>query len=494
MNITKCVLTALLVTSFLSSQTSVQAYWYGNPIADFLDPNTANAYHDFLVDVVIPEVSSAGRMGNNNPENDEGVTIYETDRCWNGYTLLNSQSGHQPDPNGPLYWAILVDMEGNLVNEWAFTKVPIKMIPGGYLWGIAGKAFTLMDWDRNVVRELNLKPHHDFQIEGNPVGYYAPGSEAMFEGGKMLLLERTKPDQGLTAHISDYNLLDDALSVVDAGGNVLWQWKAWEHFEQMGFGAAAKDAIRTVCVAEKKPNETDWTHGNAAAWLGPNKWYDQGDLRFHPENVIISLRTMNITAIVARYDHPEGQWLSGDIVWRIGPDYSQGNPEHKLGQIIGQHHSHMIPQGLPGAGNIMIFDNGTDAGYGAVVSGLERGTYPNTLSDFSRVVEFNPVTMDLVWEYKQQYPTADLDGDGDIKGNERKFCSARVSGAQRLENGNTLICEGKEGRIIEVTPEGDIVWEYISPYTGEANSFVINRSVYRAYRVPTSWIPQGASN
>jgi hypothetical protein len=149
----------------------------------------------------------------------------------------------------------------------------------------------------------------------------------------------------------------------------------------------------------------------------------------------------------------------------------------------------MIPQGLPGAGNIMMFDNGTDAGYGAVVRGLERGTYPNTLSDFSRVVEFNPVTMDLVWEYKQPHATADIDGDGDIKGHERKFCSARVSGAQRLENGNTLICEGKEGRIIEVTPEGDIVWEYISPYTGEANSFVINRSVYRAYRVPASWIP-----
>jgi len=263
----------------------------------------------------------------------------------------------------------------------------------------------------------------------------------------------------------------------------------------MGFDAAAKDAIRTVCVSGKKPNETDWTHGNAAAWLGPNKWYDQGDLRFHPENVIISLRTMNITAIVARYDHPDGQWVSGDIVWRVGPDYSEGNPEHKIGQIIGQHHSHMIPQGLPGAGNIMIFDNGTDAGYGAVVPGLERGTYPNTLSDFSRVVEFNPITMDLVWEYKQPRTTADVDGDGDIKGQERKFCSARVSGAQRLENGNTLICEGKEGRIIEVTPEGDIVWEYISPYTGgEADAWLLNRSVYRAYRIPASWLPEGAVN
>jgi len=142
----------------------------------------------------------------------------------------------------------------------------------------------------------------------------------------------------------------------------------------------------------------------------------------------------------------------------------------------------------------MIFDNGTDAGFGAVVPGLARGTYPNTLGDFSRVVEFNPITMDLVWEYRQQHPTEDLDGDGDIKGAERKFCSARISGAQRLENGNTMICEGRAGRVIEVTPEGDIVWEYISPYTGPADEEVPQNNVYRAYRVPASWIPEGAGN
>ena len=41
--------------------------------------------------------------------------------------------------------------------------------------------------------------------------------------------------------------------------------------------------------------------------------------------------------------------------------------------------------------------------------------------------------------------------------------SPYISGAQRLPNGNTLVCSGAHGHMFEVTPEGDIVWEYINP-------------------------------
>jgi len=494
-----CILAGVLVTFLPLSPAYSQVFWNGNPIADFLDPNTAEAYHDFLVETVIPVVNSEIRVFDNNPEDDTGVTIYDPDRCWNGYTLLCSQSGHQTEPDGPLYTAILVDMEGNLVREWACQGTPMKMVPGGYIWGGApapggGRTLTLMDWDGNILRQVdpNYRHHHDFQIEGNPVGYYAPGAEPMLEGGKCLILARSSPDPNLTAHICGWTLRDEALWELDADNNVLWQWQGCEHLEQWGFDEAARDGMRRVRVG--RGNTQDWLHANAASWVGPNKWYDQGDLRFHPDNVILSLRTVNISAIVARYDHPEGQWASGDIVWKVGPDYSADCPEHKIGQVIGQHHTHMIPKGLPGAGNILIFDNHSDAGFGAVVPGMASGTYPNTLTDFSRVIEFNPVTLDLVWEYRQQRPTEDLDGDGDIKGNERKFFSARVSGAQRLENGNTLICEGGAGRIFEVTVDGDIVWEYISPYTGEIDAEVPRNQTYRAYRVPASWLPEGAGN
>lgn len=494
---TRNTMVVLLLVSVLAMPIELQAqesFWRGNPIADFLDPNTADAYHDFLVESVIPLLNSAVRSFDNNPEGDTGVTIYDPDRCWNGYTLLCSQGGHQPDPNSPVYTAILVDMEGNLINEWAFDGVPMKMIPGGHVWGRApltngDRALVLMDWDGNVVRYVdpNYTHHHDFQIEGNPVGYYAPGMEPMLAGGKTLILDRAEPDPNLTGHICSWTLRDEVLWELDADGDVLWKWEGWRCLEQWGFDEAARDGMRTVRTG--RGNTQDWLHANAASWVGPNRWYDQGDLRFHPDNIIVSLRSVNISAILARHDHPNGDWVSGDVVWRIGPDYSADFPEHKLGQIIGQHHTHVIPRGLPGAGNIMIFDNGTDAGFGAVVPGSTRGTHPNTLGDFSRVIEFNPLTLDLVWEYRQQHPTVDVDANGDIKGNERKFCSARVSGAQRLENGNTLICEGGAGRVFEVTSDGDIVWEFISPYTGPIDAEVPRNQVFRAYRVPASWAP-----
>ena len=81
------------------------------------------------------------------------------------------------------------------------------------------------------------------------------------------------------------------------------------------------------------------------------------------------------------------------------------------GKIIGPHNAHMIPATLPGAGNILVFDNGGIAGYGSLREDC-LGTFPNALSDYSRVLEFNPKTYEVVWEYTQPNPTADSDGDG----------------------------------------------------------------------------------
>jgi hypothetical protein len=95
--------------------------------------------------------------------------------------------------------------------------------------------------------------------------------------------------------------------------------------------------------------------------------------------------------------------------------------------------------------------------------------------EYSRVLEFNPVTLEIVWEY------------GAESGPER-FFSYLVSGAQRLPNGNTLITIGLEGRIIEVTPERQVVWEYVhEPLATELSL----RWLYRSYRIPPEWLPSG---
>ena len=50
------------------------------------------------------------------------------------------------------------------------------------------------------------------------------------------------------------------------------------------------------------------------------------------------------------------------------------------------------------------------------------------------------------------------------------FHSWFISGAHRLENGNTIICSGAQGRFFEVTPEGDIVWEYWTLFSGNVRN------------------------
>ena len=67
------------------------------------------------------------------------------------------------------------------------------------------------------------------------------------------------------------------------------------------------------------------------------------------------------------------------------------------------------------------------------------------------------------------------------------FYSFFISGAQRLPNGNTLICEGSNGRIFEVTPAGEIVWEYINPFPNLTPK-IPNATIFRAAKVAETWL------
>jgi arylsulfotransferase ASST len=227
----------------------------------------------------------------------------------------------------------------------------------------------------------------------------------------------------------------------------------------MGFAPDARSAIKAARAFNEARGSFDWLHINSATYVGPNRWFDQGDKRFAPNNVIISSREASLLAIVGR---------DGSIVWRLGPDFNQSKELRAIRQIIGQHHAHLIPKGLPGEGNLLVFDNGGASGYG-----FANPIAPDGVGAFarstSRVLEINPVTLELVWFYTNP-----------------RFFSTNISGAQRLPNGNTLITAGAGGRMFEVTREGAIVWEYMYPLFGQNGA----NAVYRAYRIPYAWIPQ----
>jgi len=147
-------------------------------------------------------------------------------------------------------------------------------------------------------------------------------------------------------------------------------------------------------------------------------------------NAMICFRQHDVVAVIDRE--------TGKFAWeRHEPDWG------------GPHDFQVLPNG-----NFMVFANRQSL--------APRG---------SKVVEFDPKTNKTVWEY-QGNPS-------------HSFDSHFISGCQRLPNGNTLICEGLWGRFFEVTPQREIVWEYISPFTvkREAGTTVGDQStVFRAYR------------
>lgn len=421
-----------------------------------------------------------------------GATIYNPKKCWNGFTVYQI----------PERGAVLIDMNGTEVHLWEeLHGFPNKILPGGFVLGSLGERnpkhghqdqtdLVQVDFDGNVVWKFDhaeyiedpgekaqwmARQHHDYQREGNPVGYYVPGMEPLTDKGNTLILAHkniTDP------RISDKELLDDIIYEVNWAGEIIWSWLCTDHYDEFDFDETAKN------VMYKDPNyysglgagghslAGDWMHINSMSTLGPNKWYDAGDKRFHPDNIIVDARDANIVWVIEK--------SSGKIVWMIGPDYSKTPELRALGWIIGQHHAHMIPRGLPGEGNILIYDNGGWAGYYAPNPGSHNGGKA-ALRDYSRVLEFDPTTLKIVWQMTPKEAGFIMPLDAN------RFYSPFISGAQRLPNGNTMITEGSHGRIMEVTVDHELVWEYICPYWG--NALKMNM-VYRSYRVPYDWVPQ----
>ncbi len=417
-----------------------------------------------------------------------GVTLYDSKKAWNGYTIYPSAKG-----------ALLIDMNGNEVQLWAgLGGFPNKILPGGYVMGTTGARkgkvayqdqldLVQVDWDGHIVWKFDqneyvedpgsepryvARQHHDYQREGSPVGYFSPGQEPYTDHGNTLILTHINVRD---SRITDKRILDDRIIDVDYEGNIIWDWKATDHFEELGFDEAAKNALFRDPTFKEAGRSGDWLHINSVSYLGENHWYDEGDERFAPENLIWDSRNANILAIISK--------KTGEIVWKLGPDYSENEKVKGIGQIIGQHHLHMIPKGLPGEGNLLVFDNGGWGGYGNPNPASPTGTN-NATRAYSRVLEIDPVSMEIVWSYTPEDAGHMLFANGD------GFYSPYISSAQRLLNGNTLITEGADGRIFEVTYEKEIVWEYINPYFSRFAKTFYNNMVYRAYRVPYEWIPQ----
>lgn len=239
---------------------------------------------------------------------------------------------------------------------------------------------------------------------------------------------------------------DGIIEVNPLTAEVVWEWSFKNHLIQdfdpskANFGVVADNPgkldINTIRFNNNGSVSDDWTHVNAMDY---NEDLDQ---------IIISSNYLSEVFVI---DHSisafEAQGNAGDILYRWGNpgNYGHGNDDANSQRLFAQHDVHWIANDLPGAGNIMIFNNGVapDRPYTTVVE-FTPDMNPDGSYNLAEDGAYGP--SELAWEY--------------VPKEGEEFFSWFISGAQRLPNGNTLVNHGADSRMREVTPEGDIVWEY----------------------------------
>ena len=274
---------------------------------------------------------------------------------------------------------MLMDMNGRIVHTWPQVRATARARlnrQGRLLVMGIDNAVKIYDWDGRLIWRYQLAgegdlPHHD-------VIWLADGNVMV-----LAQVEHTRADY---------------LQEVDRHGRVVWEWRFADHLD-----AAFPDRDR---------RHPDPTHVNSVAELGPNPWWDAGDERFRPGNLLLSARTLDAILVVDR--------RTGAIVWT----YADG--------LDRQHEAVMVPWGRVGQGLFLVFNNGL------------RNLFADRRST---VLAVNPVERSVVWEYSEPFFYSSLGG-------------SEVS----LPNGNLLITSSHGGRAFEVTPDKEIVWQWIPPW------------------------------
>lgn len=348
---------------------------------------------------------------------EQSVTKYNPDKSYGGYTMFAPHATKD-------VW--LIDMEGRIVQHWKLPELlgsDVRLLPNGnqmrvikswnepsgYM-GTVGTYLQEVDWEGNVVWEHeDPYQHHDFcRLEnGNTIlnrHVVVPAEIARTAKGG---IPGTEPEE------LDGAIWGQAFREITPDGETVWEWIGYEHMDP------EIDVMCGICP------RSIWGYVNGFD-VFPN-----GD-------IVGSFRCLNAMIIIDR--------KTGDIKWRWG--------KWELGH---QHNTSVLENG-----NVLVFDNG----YHRLPPYEFKFTASMEIG--SRVLEVNPKTNEIEWEYKHENPSA--------------FWSPICSSAERLPNGNTLICESTSGRIFEVTPDREIVWEFYNPFYEHKERLGLTNFVFKAHR------------
>jgi hypothetical protein len=351
-------------------------------------------------------------------EGQTGVIHHEPAACASGLNLYNSYY---------LNGARLCDMSGNVLHSWRVEgESPhwqyVTLCPDGdLLVCVENTGLLRLDWESRVLWKRQLRVHHDVvQAEDGDI-YVLSRGEAIVHPFLFSMpiindyIEIFSSHGKLKKRISLYDILKEHVSWADFVAVRRYLVKPQKF---MSWALKRKHERRDILPLR---HPFDIFHNNTLTIMDRDipGVCRKGDL-------LISARDKNLIGIV--------DVRKEELTWSWGP-----------GELQAQHDPTLMENG-----HVLVFDNGRN-----------RGT--------SRLVELDPVTKKIVWEY----------GSSPAE----RFFSSWGGAAQSLDNGNILITITNKGRVIEIDRKGAIVWDFLNPQKGKKGK---RATIYRMTRVDES--------
>jgi len=413
--------------------------------------------------------------------------LNKTTEVAEGYTLFSPINSKE---------AFLIDNCGFLINKWQTNHVPGQtayLLPNGDLLrtgrvsgfftggGVGGK-IEIYDWDGNLKWSVTLadeKMHQHHIAHPMPNGniltavWYKYSKEEAIQKG-------FKPDKLTNGGIWSDRILE-LKPLPDNKVEIVWQWDFWDHTIQNldplknEFGVVSNhpELLDVNFFEDPGANDSEWIHLNS---LDYHPELDQILLssKYHNEIYIID----HSTSIAEAKSHSGGKYgKGGDFLYRWGNPRSYGRGDQSKHWLFGQHDVQWIDKGLPGENKILLFNNGSNR-LDELYSSVEVIQPPLNENGAYTLIPNKAFGPDFPeWKYQSE-PRTD-------------FYSSRISGAQRLKNGNTLICEGNKGNFFEVNMAGNLVWKYENPINnfgaGTQGSIPFNNEVFKISKYPIDY-------
>ena len=420
------------------------------------------------------------------------------DRAFEGYTLVHDGAFGGQNANR-IY---LTDMNGETVHRWEPERYQPEgsvayllenglllrtvsshhwLHSGNYPVGSAGTV-QLLDWDSNVVWEYEMDVpgkhvfHHDvdYMPNGNILAIAYTGFSP--EEARSMGWDGVFPANADTVWFDKVVELQPNLD--DGSTEIVWQWNSWDHFVQDKFPGRANYGDVESAVGKIDIN---YLREGYVLFIG-GQMHHVNSVDYHPEldQIVLSSAAYgelwfidhSTTMAEAAGDSGGRYGRGGDLIYRWGNPFTTRSGTLDDATLFWQHDARWITEGLPGEGNLLVYNNGTNRRLDGTFDPELGMDFENSYTDLLEVRL--PVLADGSYEAGRE---PELVWSWNLDAGEDYF-SPFMSGWDRMPNGNTIFVNGHNKQVIEVTPEGERVLDYIVPENGRK---------YRVYKYPVDY-------